>query len=190
MKKKRDQRPQRKMKPVFLVFCEGDTEEAYINFLRREYRLSIKVIPRVTGLSLSQSIIRRYIQAEKLDNNDKITTFLMYDLDIKSIAEKIAACKSCISIASNPSVELWFLLHFCEQKAAVSAADCIEKIRKISGDWLEYKKGTFTEKQKRQLWENRKPASARARQLREGENPSSSVYRLIEEMDAINAQGR
>jgi len=28
MKRERNQRPPRKMKPVFLVFCEGDTEEA------------------------------------------------------------------------------------------------------------------------------------------------------------------
>jgi hypothetical protein len=38
MKKRRNQKPPRKMKPVFLVFCEGDTEETYINFLRKQYR--------------------------------------------------------------------------------------------------------------------------------------------------------
>jgi len=44
MKKERNHRPPRKMKPVFLVFCEGDTEEAYINLLRQKYRLPVKVI--------------------------------------------------------------------------------------------------------------------------------------------------
>jgi len=190
MKKKRNQRPQREMKPVFLVFCEGDTEEEYVNFLRREYRLPIKVVPRVTGLSISPDIVRRYAQAEKLDNGDKITTFLMYDLDIESIAEKIAACKDSISIASNPSVELWFILHIVEQRAAISTSDCIGKMRKSSSDWLDYKKGTLTEKQKRQLWDNRELASSRARQLRDDGNPSSLVYRLIEEMSAVKAKSR
>ena len=29
----------RKMRPQFLVLCEGETEEAYINFLKQRYRL-------------------------------------------------------------------------------------------------------------------------------------------------------
>ena len=49
MKKERSYKPPRKMK---LVFCEGDTEETYISFLRQKYRLPIKVIPRITGLSI------------------------------------------------------------------------------------------------------------------------------------------
>ena len=30
MKKNRNQRPSRKMKPVYLVFCEGETEDSII----------------------------------------------------------------------------------------------------------------------------------------------------------------
>jgi len=174
------------MKPVFIVFCEGETEEAYVNFLRQKYRLPIKVVSHITGLSIYPDILRRYIQAEKIDPHDTITSFLMYDLDTKGIAEKIAACKDCISIASNPAVELWFLLHAGEQKAAICADDCIEKMTKSLPDWRDYRKGTLTERQKRQLWDCRGLASARAKQLREGENPSSLLYRLIERMDAVN----
>lgn len=34
----------RKMRPQFLVLCEGETEEAYINFLKQQYRLPIKIV--------------------------------------------------------------------------------------------------------------------------------------------------
>lgn len=35
-------RPERKMKPVILVLCEGETEEQYVEHLRQKYRLPIK----------------------------------------------------------------------------------------------------------------------------------------------------
>jgi hypothetical protein len=176
------------MTPVFLVFSEGDTEEAYVNFLKQRYRLPVKVIPRITGPSISQDIIRRHIQAEKISPDDKdLTSFLMYDLDTKGIAEKIAACKGSINISSNPTLELWFLLHNTEQNAAISTDDCIDKLRRSTSDWGNYKKGSLSERQKQVLWENRETATARAKQLPEGENPSSSVYQLIETMDRVKS---
>jgi hypothetical protein len=172
------------MKPVFLVFCEGDTEEAYVNFLRQMYRLPIKVIPRITGISISPEIIRRHIQAEKISPNDKrLVSFLMYDLDTQGTAAKIAACKNSTNISSNPALELWFLLHMIEQTAAISTDGCIDALKKSSLTWANYKKGSFSEKQKQVLWENCKTAITRAKQLLEGENPSSLVYRLIEAME-------
>ena len=181
MKKERNQRPSRKMKPVFLVFCEGETEETYVNFLRQQYKLPIKIITHVT--ELSQKKIKNYIEAEKIDRKDRITSFLMYDLDTKEIVEKIKACKNSISIASNPSVELWFLLHNCEQNAFISTNACIEKLRKSAKEWECYKKGTLTDKQKKILWDNRKIASERAMKLQNGINPSSMIYLLLDEME-------
>jgi len=182
MKKERNTRPSRKMKQIFLVFCEGETEEAYIGFLKQnERRLPIKLIPHIT--KLEESKIRRKIQAEKIGDGDKIISFLMYDLDVGGNAKKITACKDSISIASNPSVELWFLIHMKDQKAAIPTYDCIEKLKKSSSDWGNYKKGILSDKQKQHLWNNRNLASDRARQLTEWENPSSSVYKLIEMLE-------
>jgi len=183
VKKERNQRPLRKMRPVFLVFCEGETEEAYVNFLRQKYKLPIKIIPHITGLALSQNKIERFIKAEKIGPDDKITSFLMYDLDTNDVVEKISVCKNSISIASNPSVELWFLLHNGEQNAFISTNACIEKLRKSSIEWESYKKGIFTENQKRILWDNRKNACERAMKLQDGINPSSMIYLLLDEME-------
>jgi hypothetical protein len=183
MKKERNQRPTREMKPVFLVFCEGETEKTYVNFLRQKYRLPVKVITYVTGLKLSQKVLDRYIQAEKIGPNDIITSFLMYDLDIKEVVEKIAVCKGSTSIASNPSVELWFLLHNTEQNAYITTDACIEKLRKTAIEWKSYKKGTLTDQQKMILWDNRIIASERAMKLKNGGNPSSMVYLLLDEME-------
>jgi len=78
MKKKRNKRPPRKMNPVFLVFCEGKTEEVYINFLRLgEYHRPVKLISRIIGLSITPNKIKRYIQAEQIGPSDKIASFLL-----------------------------------------------------------------------------------------------------------------
>jgi hypothetical protein len=189
MKKERNLKPSRKMKPVSLVFCEGETEEAYINFLRKKYRSPSKVITHVTGLAISPDIIKKHIQEELIGPSDRITSFLMYDLDRKEIAQKIVTCKNSVSISSNPSIELWFLLHNVEQNAEITTDVCIEKLMKSSSDWVHYKKGSLSEKQKQLLWNNRGLASTRAKQLPDGKNPSSSVYRLIESMESIVSQG-
>jgi hypothetical protein len=116
----------------------------------------------------------------------------MYDLDVKDNDKKLAICKNnikeSISLASNPAIELWFLLHIEEQNAAIPTKNCIALLMKSEQAWNSYKKGSLSEKQKQQLWDNRKLASDRAKHLPEGENPSSSVYRFIEAIDEVNSQ--
>ena len=47
----------RKMRPLFLVLCEGETEENYVNFLRQNYRLPIKIVPKIIGSKITQEIV-------------------------------------------------------------------------------------------------------------------------------------
>jgi len=111
----------------------------------------------------------------------------MYDLDTENIMDKLKNCNSSIIVTSNPAVELWFLLHNTEQNAAISTDSCIGKLKNISSDWTNYKKGSLSDKQKEILWDNRGIASTRAKRLSESGNPSSLVYRLIEKMDSVSA---
>jgi hypothetical protein len=184
MSKKRRSGPERWMKPVFLVFCEAETEEAYVNFLRQKYRLPVKVIPYITGLNISPKLIKNHIASEQIHKHDAIKSFLMYDLDVEGISEKIAACKGSVSIASNPCIELWFLLHHVEQRTEIKTSDCITALQKAP-DWSNYKKGMFSSRQKQILWETRKTACERAKILPEASNPSSAVFLLIEAMEKV-----
>lgn len=52
--KKQSTRSSRKMKQIILVLCEGETEECYINMLKQQYRLPIKVISRVVGQNIDE----------------------------------------------------------------------------------------------------------------------------------------
>ena len=73
--------------------------------------------------------------------------------------------------------------HSSEQTAFISTNACIEKLRKSAKEWEYYKKGTLTDKQKKILWDNRKIASDRAMKLQSGNNPSSMIYLLLDEME-------
>lgn len=120
MAKKRTTRPEKKMKSLHLVFCEGETEENYINFLKNKYRNPVKVISKIVGQNISQKLIACYEKAEHISKSDNIKSFIMYDLDTTAINEKLQACKA-IHLFSNPCIELWFLLHLRDKKASITA---------------------------------------------------------------------
>jgi hypothetical protein len=63
MSSKRKAPKGKKINPHFWVFCEGETEEAYIRHLRLEYRLPVEIIPKIAGCDIST----RYIQSYKKD---------------------------------------------------------------------------------------------------------------------------
>ena len=65
----------RKMWPQFLVICEGETEENYVNFLRQYYRLPIKIVPKIIGSKISQKIVNRY-KKDLTGSEESIKTFL------------------------------------------------------------------------------------------------------------------
>ena len=179
MAQKREQRPARKMKPVFLVFCEGETEETYLDFLRRTYKSPIKIIAKTEGDSISQRLINKRKKEISISKNEQVATFLMYDLDVTDINKKLKECNATW-LCSNPCIELWFLLHCQNQKKTISTNTCINQLSKIGGSWEQYEKPNLTQTQKQYLWDHRAEAVQRAKQLAENQNPSSSIYKLLE----------
>ena len=75
------------IRPTFFVFCEGESEEAYVKFLRSKYRLPIEICPSVAGLSISKEHIRHFKKDKSTHPKDK--DFLMYDLDRDDILERL-----------------------------------------------------------------------------------------------------
>lgn len=67
------------MKPNYFVFCEGETEVAYVEMLRAHYRLPIHIIPKRTLLNVTPALISR-CKANYVETKHDMT-FLMYDLD-------------------------------------------------------------------------------------------------------------
>jgi hypothetical protein len=171
------------MKPNFFVFCEGESEVAYISHLRSQYRAPIQIIPRKSDSNISVRYIekckREYVATKKKDK-----TFLMFDLDVNGMLEHLQSIQQIMAVllVSNPCIELWYLLHFEECYAELTQNTCIKKLKRH----LEhYVKGTLALNEKRQLSEKTSEATTRAKVLEIYNNPSTTIYKMIELLESL-----
>lgn len=166
--------------PTFFVFCEGETEEKYISYLRAKYRLPIVIDAKVAGNRITSEYIRNYKQTKINHSKDK--TFLIYDLDVPEMLSKLQKIPDAIIIASNPCFELWFLLHFQEQKSAITTIECNSKLKHHHKT---YQKGNIDVRLKEKLVEKHDKALHRASKLKMYQNPSTQINLLIQNLDEV-----
>lgn len=171
----------KKINPTLFVFCEGDTEEAYVNMLKSYFRLpSIQIHPKIGG----NNITLEYIQNYKKDKptHEKDINYLMYDLDVPEIIERLQEIENCTLLLSNPCIELWFLLHYKNHLAHTNCAYCCKELNNRNNS---YKKGVIDKKLKEKLISKSEDAIKRTKKLTESQNPSSSVYKLLEKLNEL-----
>jgi len=167
--------------PTFFVFCEGETEESYINLLKSEYRIpSIHIHPKIG----KNDITSKYIENYKKDKptHEKDMNFLFYDLDVASMLKRLSKIDNSTLLVSNPSVELWFLLHYKNQTASTDSAYCCKELKNRNQT---YKKGEINNKLKEKLISKKDDATKRAKKLNQFKNPSTTVYKLVEILDKL-----
>jgi hypothetical protein len=85
----------------------------------------------------------------------------MYDMDVPSINEKLFTCKAD-KLLSNPSFEIWLLLHAKDQKTAITTDALIKELKKSAAIWKNYAKSEFTNTQETFLKSNTDTATATA----------------------------
>ena len=171
----------KKIRLTFFVFCEGQTEEAYVKYLRSIYRLPIEIDPKVAGNRINESYISNYKKQKTVHVKDK--TFLVYDCDVEPVLQKLQKIKGVNLLYSNPCFEIWYLLHCQNQTANLTSDECVSKLKNHISD---YKKGFWAEKLKAKMDENKSKSVSRAKTLTDFRNPSTNVYQLVEELDMIN----
>ena len=97
-------------------------------------------------------------------------------------------CKS-EKLLSNPCFEIWLLLHAKNQKTAITTDALIKELKKSATVWKNYAKSDFTITQEAFLKSNTDTATSRAKELKELQNPSTGIYKLIELLkEQINQQ--
>lgn len=168
------------MNPTFFVFCEGKTEAAYVDLLRRNFRVPVEIIARVSDSNISQPYIDRCKRDRFTTPEDK--TFLMFDLDVPGMLDRLKKIKDVTLLLSNPCIEYWFLLHYVDVNREISSSECLALLR--SKDPA-YSKGEFSTAMKRILIENIDDAAARANGKKVYSNPSSTVHLLTKEIASI-----
>ncbi len=177
MARKAKQPRGRKMNPTFFVFCEGKTEAAYVDLLRRSFRVPVEIIARVSDSNISQPYIDRCKRDRFTTSADK--TFLMFDLDVPGMLEHLCKIKDAVLLLSNPCIEYWFVLHYKDTNKELSSAECLALLRSIDKDYV---KGAFSTAMKRALIDSVEEAAKRAKSKEAYSNPSSTIHLLTDEI--------
>lgn len=168
------------IRPTFFIFCEGESEDVYVSFLRAHYRVSIQIITKISRNRISQKYINKALDSLPRHTKDKL--FLLYDIDAPGMLDKLQSINNAILLTSNPCFELWYILHYKNQTAAITTRQCINKITVLC---LNYKKGFICDKLRAKLLKDTTRAVARARKLTLYQNPSTSIYILIDELNSL-----
>lgn len=93
------------MRRIVLVICEGETEENYINLMKKWYKFPVRIVSRIEGTKITQALVDKHERGLKISAKDKVDTFLMYDMDVPAINEKLMVCKAEL-LLSNPCFEI------------------------------------------------------------------------------------
>lgn len=181
MASKRERSHPLKMKKVALVICEGETEQNYLNLLRGWYKSPIKIIPQIVGAKITPKQVEKYKESLKISRRDRVDTYLMYDMDVPAINEKLLKCTAEM-LLSHPCFEIWLLLHSKDQKSPIDTASLYKELKNSNPLWANYTKATFTDTQKKLLKDNIDVAIERAKALPKHQNPSTGIYKLIERL--------
>ena len=178
MTSKREPSPSLRMRKIALVICEGETEVCYINLLKKWYKSPIRIVSHIEGTKITPSLVEKRTKELKISRWDKVHTFLMYDMDVQAINEKLRKCKAEM-LLSNPCFEIWLLLHAKDQRTAIETDALIKELKKSAPVWKNYSKSAFTDTQKSFLNDKTDIAVARAKNLRDFHNPSTGIYKFI-----------
>lgn len=147
-------------------------------FLRSYFRVPVEIISKMSGSGIDATHIKKSKQGKPTHEKDK--DFLMYDGDVESVVKRLKAISGCIVLLSNPSIELWFLYHFKNQRAHITTEQCIKEIENRTR--MPYTKGEFCGRLSDRFLVKCKEAIAWAKASDFSNNPSSNMHELLEEL--------
>lgn len=163
---------------MFLVICEGETEEAYIKLLRNHYRLPIAIKTKVLGNRVTGRLVKQYINELGVSEEDCQLVYV-YDGDVVEITERIRQIEGK-AVISTPCIELWFALHATECRHPYSSVEIVKCLVGSNPVWDSYVKGILSKEQSTLLLDYKEAAINRARSLPWPHNPSSNMHEFLE----------
>ncbi|MDE6227109.1 MAG: RloB family protein [Muribaculaceae bacterium] len=179
--RKRKNKQSRLPRKLFLVVCEGETEEKYVELLRAYFRLPIAIKTKVSGNAVNQRLVKQYLKELGEEDYGESKVFFIYDADDLNIVKKLHTLPGKV-ILSNPCIELWYILHSKESFQALTSADAVRVLRQANPIWREYKKGMLSREQGNHLIERMDYACKNFESHKWYENPSSNMNIFIEEL--------
>lgn len=74
--------------------------------MKKWYKFPVRIVSRIEGTKITQALVDKHERGLKISAKDKVDTFLMYDMDVPAINEKLMVCKAEL-LLSNPCFEIW-----------------------------------------------------------------------------------
>lgn len=180
-------------KQTLVIVCEGQkTEPTYFENYRERNSGLIIFIPNstVTDPENLTKLAKNQIRKYDLDISNGDQVWCVFDADHHTDQEiqqaKQIAGEEVNICLSNPSFELWYLLHFCYYDSRISNTDLINKLKQHIPNYQK-NKNYFSE-----LFAKRPDAIKFAKRLNQkhenegtellstNSNPSTQVFRLVE----------
>lgn len=114
-------------KPLIYVFCEGESEQAYTDFLRRKFS-DVAVIKRPAATGLFDEADSRFKKDPKFRNSAEVTDeiWFFFDVETKDIGnleKRLKIIKNLRKLRKGPNIkvrllmttgciEYWLMLHY------------------------------------------------------------------------------
>ncbi len=178
----------------FLIVCEGKKTEPnyFIGFRNPRADISVHGTGANTRGVVEQAITLRDAVAKSADAYDRV--WCVFDRDSFpankfNAALQLAQCEGINVAYSNEAFEIWYLLHFDYHDAAMSRYAYKDKLTQLlNHEYLKNSTNMYAE-----LYSRQSDAITNAKRLHSGykpccpekDNPSTTVYLLVEELRNI-----
>lgn len=174
------------------MVCEGSTEKDYVLHLHNHFRIPIRLETKAgaTPKTLVEWAKDLKVEAKHLAKSDPFENFedvwCVFDIDEhpKIPDAKQQARDNEISLAiSNPSFELWILLHFREQTAHIDRKSALRACKEFLPNYDKHPPcDDLIPKYPDALSRAEALAKRQRENGKEGENPSTDVFKLVEKL--------
>ena len=146
-------------KPYIVVFCEGESEQAYTDFLRKEFQ-DVAAIKRPSSTGLFEEADSKFKKDKRYRDYAEVTDeiWFFFDVETKDIAEwenRMKIIKQLRSLRKKPNIkvrmlmttgciEYWLMLHY---EMFVPSIQTVEEKKRIMAKLLtkvpDYEKGNL-----------------------------------------------
>lgn len=174
--------PRQPQRPVILVVCEGQTEEAYFRAVKAHYGRSTTVNIKITrGRSDPVRAVEKGIHVNRNDDFDRVFCVVDGDKpDRTALARKRIGKRDNVElVVSIPCFEIWLLLHYETSDAPFAECAAVCARLKVKEHMPDYVKGIHYDFASITQHINDAIRNAQWLAGRDLANPSSDVHRVL-----------
>lgn len=146
-------------KPLIYVFCEGESEQAYTDYLRKKFA-DVAVIKRPSSTGVFEEADARFKKDPKFQNSAEVTDEIWFFFDVETKdsgkwEQRIKIVKNLRRLRKNPNIrvrllmttgciEYWLMLHFkMFAPPVLTVADKERMLTEVVAREPAYEKGNY-----------------------------------------------